>query len=212
MIEFITSLYNEEAEIYDLVTTVYNYVDRLVLVDDGSKDHTGDIISFFPKEKISYVPIEHTGLCELGRIEALKHVNPGSWVLMLDADERPVEGVLGALQGFLEEQPDNVTHVWFKQSEYIDGKYMKAFAKVKVFRKEAVRLPEIIHGDPQFTGDSVSPGWEIIHRKTSYKQFTRETEYIETYRKLLAEGKIDQDRKNWFEGMHYFVRDTIPHG
>jgi hypothetical protein len=42
----------------------------------------------------------------------------------------------------------------------------------------------------------------------------RENEYIETYKKLLAEGKVTQEWVDRCIGFHYFVKESglVPHG
>lgn len=224
MITFISSLYNEEAEIADLLSHVFNYVDKIYLVDDGSTDRTANLIGevginlqskwdrdnnnlahTYSPGKVSYTTIDHTGLCEVGRIEALKYVKDDSWVIMLDADERFEEGVLPKIVEWINSNPEQ-THMYFNQLEFIDGQHIRTYQKVKVFKKSVAHLPEIIHGDPAFDGDPVSFEWVVLHRKTSNKQIEREIQYLQTYEKLRQEGKIDAGKQQWFIGMHHYVK------
>lgn len=215
MITFMTTLYNEEHEIMDLMMHVAPYVGAFAVIDDGSTDSTPKLlrqVKAFVNEggydSFTYKLIPHTGSCELGRIEALKLVPDGSWVIMLDADERFEDGVLPKIVDWIRSDP-SYTHMYFEQREYIDGNHVRTFQKPKVFKKESIHLPEIIHGDPTFDGDPVGLGWVVIHRKTTDKQIRREIEYLATYKKLLDEGKIDQGKHDWFVSMHHYVR---PHG
>jgi len=213
MIEFISTLYNEEEEIIDLLLHVSPYVDKINLIDDGSTDTTLARIGYFKvfhKEathKTVAKTIEHTGLCEIGRIRALEMCDDDSWIIMLDADERFAPGVLEKIVEFCNNPPEGVTHLYFSQREFIDNSPVAAFAKVKVFKKSAAHLPEIIHRDPSFDGTGVGYDWVVIHRKTVSKQVMRELQYLDTYDKLLDEGKVTQDDVNWFKGMHHYVRD-----
>lgn len=210
-LEFISAVYNEEAEIDDLISHVLPYVDAIHIVDDVSTDSTVDRLAKwwnrFSGEGFDWHQMdEHTGLCEVVRIKALELCDDDSWVLMLDADERFAPGVLEAVRAFLETVPDNVTHVWFGQHEFIDGIKVAEFAKVKLFRKSAAHFPEVIHRDPQFDGDSANFGGIVIHRKSHEKQIMRETQYLDTYEKLFEEGKVTRSDVDWFRGMHHFVR------
>lgn len=212
MITFMTTLYNEEHELSDLMMHVAPYVSAWAVIDDGSQDSTPQLlrqIKAFVNEggfdSFIYKTIPHTGSCELGRLEALKLVPADSWVIMLDADERFEDGVLPKITEWIRSNPSK-THMYFNQNEFIDGTQTRNYQKVKVFKKESAHLPEIIHGDPQFDGDPEGFGWVVIHRKSTDKQIQREIEYLRTYQQLLDEGKIDQDKFNWFVNMHYFVR------
>lgn len=212
MITFISTLYNEEKELTGLIEHVLPYVDKLIFIDDGSRDLTPEILKYWSdvNSKIEYEIIEHTGMCELARIKALEKVDAGSWVIMLDADERFDEGVLPQIVEYIYSTglPEK-SHIYFDQLEFIDGIHLRTFQKAKVFLKESITLPEMIHGDPQFTGDPVSFKWIVIHRKSKNKQITREVEYLATYKRLLNEGKIDQGKYEWFCNLHYYV---VPHG
>lgn len=207
MIEFICAVYNEQDEIPDLITHIYPYVDRLNFVDDGSTDATANYLEAYQNTpKVFFKTIEHTGLCEVARIHALDMCESDSWVIMLDADERFDSRTLNLLAEFLEHPPEGITHVYFRQIELIDGVPIAEFAKVKVFKKSAATLPEVIHRDPQFTGEAVNFGGTVIHRKTSGKQVMRERQYLDTYDRLLAEGKVTEGDVQWFTSMHHYIK------
>jgi len=209
---FIAAVYNEEDEIEDLIYHVAPLVNGFCIVDDGSNDRTVEILdlAWLHSDPIDfqYQSIEHTGLPETVKNEALKMVPDGSWVLMLDADERLLEPTIEKLQKFLTADADNYDYVYFNQQEIIDYQVVRQFQKAKLFRKEAIKFPlDNIHADDQFTGRGVYfDDWIVVHRKTTAKQIMREIEYLATYQKLLDEGKIDQGRYEWLKGLHHFVR------
>lgn len=213
MLSFIAALYNEEAEIGDLINHVHPYVDSMYFADDGSKDQTLPIIAGgrnamgFP---IDYASLRHTGLPETVKSKALGLVPNGSWVLMLDADERFAPGVLDEIKEWLETpEAEDVTHVYFTQVEIIDGVPVRHFQKSKLFRKAAVSFSEGIHEDDQFTGPGIyKEDWIVLHRKSSDKQKMREKEYLETYKKLLLDGKIDTGRYHWLRNLHHYEKGT----
>lgn len=215
MIEFISAVYNEEDEVDDLLSHVFPYVDKIHMVDDVSTDRTPTLlhnwwvsVNRLEVDKFSWHQMEqHTGLCELVRIKALEFVDDDSWVIMLDADERFMPGTLELIRDFVANPTEGVTHLYFSQREFIDGVPRAEFAKVKVFKKSAAHLPEIIHKDPQFDGEPANIGGAVIHRKTSKKQIMREMQYLDTYDRLLDAGKVTQQDVDWFKGMHHFVRE-----
>lgn len=205
MLTFIAATYNEENEIRDLIHHVDPFVDEIKIADDGSTDKTVDILK--EHKRVEFKVIPHTGLPETVKNEALKMVRDGSWVLMLDADERLSFPAIEQIKGFMQEEEKNWDYVYFNQLEIIDGRHERTFQKCKLFRKEAVRFPlENIHADDQFEGRGTYFGWTVYHRKTVNKQILREKEYLDTYKRLLSEGKIDEGRYNWLIGLHHYEK------
>lgn len=208
MISFIAALYNEEDEIEALIDHVEPYVDGLYFCDDGSTDSTrGLILAHRKHDKISLTISQHTGLPETIKNEALSHVPDGSWVIMLDADERFKTPLSEIIEWIKSPASEEVDYVYFQQYEIIDGKHVRTFQKCKVFRKESITFPlNNIHADDEFTGRGWASDWVVYHRKSTYKQIVREEQYIQTYKKLLAEGKIDEGRYKWLVGLHHYVK------
>lgn len=208
-LEFLAALYNEEHEIADLIAHVAPFVDQLNFCDDGSTDQTVSILREYEKiYPIQYKSIAHTGLPETVKNEALSLISDGSWVLMLDADERLAPGVLDILVSVLRTGPVPYDYAYFRQIEMLDGRPVREFQKAKLFKKEAIRFPlNNIHADDQFVGEGISiPEWIVYHRKTTSKQVQRETEYLKTYRQLRLDGHIDEGREQWLQNLHYFVK------
>ena len=207
MLNFIAAVYNEEYEIDSLLNHVYAYVDGLYIVDDQSTDSTAQYLqSIEDNPKIHWKQIDHTGLPETVKNEALQMVPDGSWVLMLDADERFSGGVLNEVVYALDKpETGRYSHFYFQQLEIIDGQHVRTFQKSKLFKKEAIRFSTGIHEDDQFEGEGLYiPDWIVYHRKSWDKQKTREAEYLKTYDRLFEEGKIDEGRRQWLRGLHYF--------
>ncbi len=213
MITFIAAVYNEENEVEDLLRSVHPFVDAIRVVDDGSIDRTGDILSnWHVIDNFDFKVIDHTGLPETVKNEALQMVpEETDWVLMLDADERIHEEFLREIREFCTINPASVDYIYLRQIEIVDSKPVREFQKSKVFRPKAVRFPlNNIHADDQFVGEGIyRADWVVQHRKTTDKQIKREIEYLATYRRLLDEGKIDNGRYQWLVNLHHYVR---PHG
>jgi len=214
MIYFIAAVYNEEQEIHELVDHVSHLVGGYRFVDDGSTDNTLALLAeneyaYDGAYDFDYKSIPHTGLPETVKHEAKEMVPDGAWILMLDADERLSDDAQAGIEGFFGSgEADAYDYVYFNQYEIIDGVHVRGFQKCKLFRKESIQFPlNNIHADDQFTGrGTFKEDWVVFHRKTTYKQINREQEYLETYKKLLEDGHIDQGRYDWLRGLHHFIR------
>lgn len=212
MLYFITATYNEESEIHDLLKDMAPYVDGIRVCDDGSTDRTVQFLETWRSRRpyfLDYKVIEHTGLPETVKAAALEMVPDNAWVALLDCDERFPYDTMRGIMDFVLGDTGDVTHVYFRKEEYLDGKHTRTFQKPHLFKKEAVTFSTTIHEDERFTGRGVFFDLPVLHRKSTDKQVKRETEYLLTYKKLLDEGKIDEGRYNWLASLHYFVR---PHG
>lgn len=210
MIEFIAALYNEENNLVPLITHVEPIIDRFNFVDDFSTDKTPEILEQYrqdPDYDVAYKVIRHTGLPETVKAEALKMCDDDSWIVMLDADERFAPGTIYKIQDFIESPASkNITHIWFNLEEAIDGQVSRYFLKSRVFRKSAITFSNGVHIADSFSGTGANFDWTVLHYKTSAKQITREKEYIETYNKLVDEGKMTPEKREELKAMHYFIR------
>lgn len=207
MLGFLVATYNEEEEIISLLESVRPYVDEVVVSDDGSTDNTVALVEASGlADKIVKGP--HLASCEETRIRGLEQMD-SDWVLILDADERIPEENLKLLTKDLFEslEVEGVTHVYFTQDEYIDGRQTRSFQKVKLAQKDKLVLPEIIHGDISVEGHPANLGFKVIHRKSSNKQVMREQQYIEAYKRKVAEGKMSQEWADKVRQWHYFVKE-----
>jgi glycosyltransferase involved in cell wall biosynthesis len=202
---FLTAVYNEEAEIENLLRSVRPYVDIIIVSDDGSEDQTVAKAS-----DTGYVDIMVTGphlaSCEETRIRGFAFVE-ADWVLILDADERISADGMKKLRIFTDRNDPQYTHVYFSQDEFIDNVLTRTFPKIKLARPQYLNLPVGIHDDISCTGESTNIGVRVLHRKTSAKQRQRETEYVQAYERKIIEGKMTRQRAEEVKGWHYYVRE-----
>lgn len=213
---FLTAVYNEKEEIIDLLQSVAPSVKTLVISDDGSTDGTRSLVytwQLVTGADLLVIENEHIGLAEtvkkIGVNKIIHNIDPYSWVLMLDADERLGEGILWEINKFINSPAsEGITHVWFGLHEYIDGQGpLRSFLKCRLFKAYAAHFSETVHEDDRFDGQGANFNWPIIHRKTSEKQKMRERQYLKTYQKLLAEGKVTQEWVDRCVGFHYFIKE-----
>jgi len=203
---FLTAVYNEEAEILDLLKSVRPYVDTVVVSDDGSGDSTVELAEMSGMADL-VVTGPHLASCEETRIRGFQFITD-TWILILDADERIDPAGMQKIRDSL----DNLTlcgftHVYFSQDEVIDSVLVRTFAKIKLARRDSLRLPTAIHDEIACVGPSTNLGVRVLHRKTSAKQVMREAEYLEAYERKIDEGKMTRQRVDEVTGWHHFVRE-----
>ncbi|WP_135548948.1 glycosyltransferase family 2 protein [Paenibacillus cymbidii] len=83
----VTAMYivkNEETFLPYSIRSIYDAVDEIIVVDNGSTDHTAEIARSFRKAKV--IPCDAYGDFAMLRNVALDHAQ-GEWVMKLDADE-----------------------------------------------------------------------------------------------------------------------------
>jgi glycosyltransferase involved in cell wall biosynthesis len=214
---FLVATYNESAEIVDLLDKVAEHIEEIVVSDDGSTDDTTDKIEAWSavnkERKVDIIYNDHTGLPETVKKKGVEFIHyiygPDQWVLMLDADERVDEATLKDIVDFTNSDLSiGITHIWFVLDEYIDGRGpLRSFLKCRLFRAGSAAFSEAVHEDDRFDGQGANFSWRVIHRKSSEKQIMREKEYLETYKRLLEEGKVTQEWVNRCIGFHYFVKE-----
>jgi glycosyltransferase involved in cell wall biosynthesis len=210
MLTFVAAAFNEEKELPDLLASIHRFVDKIIIIDDGSTDSTKEwlAVSKYYYRNFHSVSIQHTGLPETVKRLGVELSDDDSWILMLDCDERMSTATLREIKQWVDSELSNdYTHVYFGLDEFIDGVQTKSFLKCRLFRKSAVIFSDTIHEDDRFEGQGINKGWKIVHRKSSDKQKMREKEYIQKYQQLLKDGKITQDRVDWMTNLHYFVKE-----
>lgn len=214
---FLVATYNESTEIEDLLNSVAEHVEEIIISDDGSTDNTTEKAEAWAarnKERmVEIIYNDHIGLAETVKRKGVDYIRfiygPDQWILMLDADERVDESTLKEIVSFTDsfEHSVGITHIWFALDEYIDGRGpLRSFLKCRLFRAGSVAFSEAVHEDDRFDGQGANFNWRVIHRKTSTKQIMREKEYLQTYQKLLADGKVTQEWVDRCIGFHYFVK------
>jgi len=210
MIEFMAATYNEEDQIESLIEHVYPWVEQINICDDGSTDDTIFKIHRYDllEPMIRIQQIHHTGLPEVVKSKALKMCHPDSWVVMLDCDERIPDDYWPQIVEFCGSPvSEGITHVWFNLHEYMDGHPARSFLKCRLFRAYAAHFSDSVHVSDWFDGAGANFDWVVLHSKTSEKQKRREREYIQTYKQLVADGKMTPERMREVIGYHYFIRE-----
>jgi glycosyltransferase involved in cell wall biosynthesis len=85
MITVVVKCKNEERNLREMLTSIENFSDSVIVIDDGSTDLTIDIANSFGARVIP--AISHNGQIDLLDRQGFLEVNSG-WILRMDADER----------------------------------------------------------------------------------------------------------------------------
>jgi len=80
----VIAAYNEEKHVNKVIKKTKKYIDNVILVDDGSKDHTVEIAESYG-ERVKVFHQENSGAAA-ARNNAVQHAH-GKWVAFLDADD-----------------------------------------------------------------------------------------------------------------------------
>jgi len=82
--------YNRAYLIENTIQSVFNQTYPhwdLIVVDDGSTDDTVSILNKFDRQRITYLPIPHSGMPAIARNEGIK-VAQGEYIAFLDSDDQ----------------------------------------------------------------------------------------------------------------------------
>ena len=141
MISVLMPTYNRASFIEEAIDSVLKqtYQDfELIIVDDGSTDHTSELVENYSDPRISYHAIEHTGMLSQVRNVTLGMVR-GEYIAFLDSDDIW--------------EPDHLTHL-MKAIEH-NEEIGIAFSDVVEFREREVlrngiyqnRVAHLLEGD-----------------------------------------------------------------
>jgi len=89
LITVIIPTYNRADKLKSTIKSVLNQTYsnfELIIVDDGSKDNTNEVIETFNDNRIKYIQQEHSGLPAVARNTGLKNAN-GKYIAFLDSDD-----------------------------------------------------------------------------------------------------------------------------
>lgn len=195
LVSIVMPAYNAEKYIEEAIQSVINQSYNcweLLIVNDGSEDHTEEIIQKFTDPRIKYFKQNNQGV-SAARNTALLHMK-GSYLCFLDADDvLPVDSITVRIQVFLADE----------QVAFVDG-------SVRVMDHTLTKV--VREYKPKFVGNPYQellklseacffgPSWMIRVEKNRDYQFPTDMTHSEDLYFYLSISKT---------GIYKFVEDTV---
>lgn len=120
MITVVSKCKNESSNIREMLASVKNFADEIIIVDDFSTDDTALIAQEFGARVITAV--EHSGQIDILDKQGFLQVEDG-WILRMDADERLTPALMAELQRLY--KLNSFDGIKFARANYLFGKALK---------------------------------------------------------------------------------------
>src|SRR3989338_797830 len=184
--------YNEEKRISKCLKSV-KWADEIVVVDQSSTDGTVEICKEFT-DKVFV--IEYKGFCEPDRGYAASKAQ-NEWLLYLDADEVVPEELGREITDILSQGPRCDSYYIPRKNIFL-GKWIKYSGWrpgycLRLFKKESVKFPEMIHDDILPLGDHGYLKESIIH--VTCDNLEEYLEKVNRYTTVLAREMYEQGER-----------------
>jgi len=175
----IIPLYNKERQIARTLDSVLaqSVADfEVIVVDDGSKDGSAEIVKGYSDPRIRYIKKENGGVSS-ARNRGIQEAR-GEWILFLDGDDRLMQDALSAFEAMRKKYPDCLMFVGGQRN--IREKYTE--------KKEVVRITNSPFFPLWLNRFWPCPGDTMIHKSLTEKF-----------------GMFDE-RISFFEDIDFFLR------
>lgn len=201
-ISAVINTWNEEKNLSDCLDTL-NFVDEIVIVDMESTDGTKKIAKQYT-DKVYNHP--YVGYVEPARNFALGKAT-GSWVLIVDADERIPETLASKLVSIAEN--DEADFVRVPRKNLVFGQWLKYSRwwpdyNIRFFKKGYVEWQSAIHRPPITNGQGINldpdPKFALLHHH--YRTLDEYLERMIRYSNQQAKELLD-------EGYQFNLSDLI---
>ena len=176
VVSIIVPIYNCEAFLSDCVNSMLNqtYPDvEIVLVDDGSKDRSGEICDCFAKNNKNIVVIHQTnsGVAKARQVGVLH--STGKYVLFVDSDDQIEENYIETLVNVESKSNSDIIISGYKcQSKEKEFEYKQFFPEGKYSKTdlENVIYPQMLSATPFYTF-GISPAmWGKLFKASVVKK------------------------------------------
>lgn len=178
---------NEDCFIWYSISSVLPYVDRLIITDTGSTDHTAEIIKSFHSVKIEFIERKIRDVVDIASIrQEQTDMTKTDWFWIIDGDEiysrslcEEIKGVITEkgeeLEGIVVGRYDLLGDIYHFQNPNV-GMYRlfgrKGHLVIRLINKKNVAGIKV-SGSYPFEGYYDKSGREIIHHSPSSFYFTQ---------------------------------------
>jgi glycosyltransferase involved in cell wall biosynthesis len=156
---------NEQGRIKDCLESVTGFADDIVVVDDESTDNTRAIAAGFT-DKIFIRHMELEGKQRNFGVSKAKN----DWIMILDCDERPTQGLKKEIETVLANPPENTVAFWIPQICYLGDVHIKyggwSNPHLRLYNKKYVKWNESAY-DVVHPGIKITSGYKGANLKES---------------------------------------------
>lgn len=202
--------FNEESNIVRNLDAIHNWVDEIVITDDGSIDNTVILAKKYSKVKI--INVKHEAMFHITKQKAIDACK-SDWILQLDTDEVVTPNLQKEIINIINSNPVE-NGFWINRSNYFLGKFLKKGGiypdpTIRLYRKGLGKLPCIdVHEQAVVDGKIGHLKSDLLHY--SDPNFSRYLIRHDRYTSLLATDYKNQKIKiNFGNTIKYFFVKPI---
>lgn len=199
---------NEELNIVRNLDSLHDWVDEIIIVDEGSTDQTLSLANKYSKVKI--ISTNHEPIFHITKQKAIDACT-SDWILQLDTDEVVTSKLKKEILEIINSNPKD-NGFWINRSNYFLGKFLKKGgiypdSTIRLYRKGKGRLPCLdVHEQAKINGSVGRLNHDLLHY--SDPTFSRYLIRHDRYTSLLATDLQKQKVKiNFFSFINfYFIK------
>lgn len=195
-VSVVINTHNEEKNLERCLSSIKDFAQEIVLVDQGSIDKT---VSIAEKYKAKIYQYQHTGIVEPARNFALSKASR-DWILLIDADEEAQPELINELKRVVKEE--QLDYLAIPRKNLIFGRWIKHSRwwpdyNIRFFRKDKVCWEDNIHSIPITQGKGGDlPAEEkyslVHHHYSSINQYLERNNRYADFRvkELISKGRV----------------------
>ncbi len=201
---------NEEANIVRNLNSIHDWVDEIVIADEGSQDNTLNLAKKYTKVKI--INVKHEPIFHITKQKAIDACT-GDWILQLDTDEVVTLDLKKEILNLIESNPTE-NGFWVNRKNYFLGKYLTKGgiypdSTVRLYRRGKGKLPcQDVHEQAVIDGQVGHLKSDLLHY--SDPTFSRYLIRHDRYTSLLATDLKNSGVKiSFLNTINYFFSKPI---
>lgn len=198
------AVYNEEKKLPNLLKSVYQWVDEIVIVDGGSTDQTREIAQ---KYKARIISSDNPINFHINKQKAIEACTK-KWILQLDADEVVPENLKKEILLLKEEK--EIHGYWIPRKNYFLGTFLTKGGQypdwtLRLYRRGKGTLPaKSVHEQAVVIGKTVYLTNPLLH--FSYTHFSEYLEHFNRYTSIFAKEFEEQKIVlGWYSSFVFLV-------